>query len=331
MIERAAVIGTTAWGTTLALLLARNGVPTTLVARTPEEARALEADRENARRLPGFPFPETLHAAAEADALSSADLVCFAVPSESMADNARRYAPAIASGVTLLSASKGIELSTGRRMSEVLRALVPGRPVAVLSGPNLSHEVASGLPGTTVIASADADLASLRAAFHAHTFRVYTSADIVGVELGGTLKNIVAIAGGVVDAFRYGNNAKAAVITRGIAEITRLGIATGASPMTFQGLAGVGDAVASSYSPLSRNRRFGELVGGGLSTKQALEAIGETVEGVRTVPAALQLARGLSVELPLTAALDGVIAGTCTAAQAIEELLERSPTDELHA
>jgi glycerol-3-phosphate dehydrogenase (NAD(P)+) len=214
-------------------------------------------------------------------------------------------------------------------MSEVLRDALPGRPVAALSGPNLSREVAAGLPGTTVIASADAPLDALSEAFHARTFRVYTSDDIVGVELGGALKNIVAIAAGMVDALGYGDNAKAAVMTRGLAEMTRLGVAAGADPLTFQGLAGVGDLIATSYGPSSRNRRLGEQLARGATLPEALEALGETAEGVATTPAALRLAGRLGVEMPIAKGLHSILYEGVSPQAAVSALLERDPTSEV--
>lgn len=327
--RRAAVIGTTAWGTTLAVLLARNEVPTTLLARDPSEAARLGAAREHHARLPGTVFPPALEVSADPSTLAGSELVCVAVPSASVAANLERYAPSIPRDAVVLSATKGIELETGLRMTEVIARALPDRALAVLSGPNLSQEVAAGLPGTTVIASTDARAEQVRAAFHSASFRVYASRDVVGVELGGALKNIVAVAGGVADALAYGDNAKAAIITRGLAEITRLGVACGADPLTFQGLAGVGDAIATSYSRLSRNRRLGELVGGGASLEDALASIGETAEGARTIPAALLLARRHGVELPIAAVLHSILYEGLSAREAVGLLLEREPTTEL--
>jgi len=313
----------------LAVLLARNRVAATLVTRTEDEAQRLRSDGENTRRLPGTRFPDNLSVAAGAAAIDAAtDLVVFVVPSHTLEANARQVAPGVPLDAVVLSATKGIEGSTGRRMSEVLAGVLPGRPVAALSGPNLSREVAEGLPGTTVIASADADLEALRAAFHSATFRVYTSRDIVGVELGGALKNVIAIAGGMVDAFRYGDNAKASIITRGLAEMTRLGVAAGAVGSTFLGLAGVGDAVATSYSPLSRNRRLGELLARGVPLKDALARLDETAEGAKTVPAALLLAEKLDVEMPITRALQSILYEGVAPRAAVEALLGRAPTHE---
>ena len=231
-VRRAVVVGTTAWGTTLALLLARNGVPTTLLARTGEEASRLAAAGENRRRLPGSRFPAGLSVAAGEARLHEADLVCLAVPSRTMPDNLRRLAPGVAPGAVVLSATKGIGPGSGRRRCELIAEALPGRAVAALSGPNFAAEVAAGLPGTTVIASASPEVsASLRRAFHSTRLRVYSSRDVVGVELGGALKNVIAIASGIVDALGYGDNAKAAILTRGLAEMTLAETAEGVVTM----------------------------------------------------------------------------------------------------
>lgn len=327
-IRRAAVVGTTAWGTTLAVLLARNGLDVTLLARTPAEAGELDAARENRRRLPGTPFPSTLAVSAEGSQLTDAELVCFVVPAQTMALAAAVAAPYLDPAATVLSASKGIEIESCRRMSEVLRDALPSNPIAVLSGPNLSREVAAELPGTTVIASEDAPLEGLRAAFHRPTFRVYTATDVVGVELGGAFKNIVAMAAGMVDALGYGDNAKAAVMTRGLAEMTRLGVAAGADPLTFQGLAGVGDLIATSYSRLSRNRRLGERLAQGASLLDVLDESGETAEGASTTPAALRLAARLGVELPIAEGLHSILYGGVAPAAVVTALLGRDPKSE---
>ena len=327
--RRAVVVGTTAWGTTLAVLLARNGLDVTLLARTEQEAAELATSRENKGRLPGVPLPLSLEPSADHACLAEADLVCFVVPAQTMADAAMQTRNSIAPSATLLSASKGIEVATGRRMSEILHAAMPGRTVAALSGPNLSREVAAGLPGTTVIASSEeTSLDALREVFHTLTFRVYTSNDVVGVELGGALKNIVAMAAGMVDSLGYGDNAKAAVMTRGLAEMTRLGVEAGADPLTFQGLAGVGDLIATSYSPLSRNRRLGEQLASGVPLSEALAELGETAEGVATTPAALRLAKCLGVEMPIAEALQSILSEGVSPQTAVTALLQRDPKAE---
>lgn len=326
-IRNAAVVGATGWGTMLAAQLARNGVAVALGTRSPEETATLDAAREHRSRLPGLTFPAELRVTEAVEAVQGADLVCVVVPSRSMEQNLEVIARHVRPDAVVLSATKGIDLDSGRRMSELIGAVLPERQLAVLSGPNLSREMAADLPSTTVIASTG-PTDTIRDAFHSKNFRVYTSDDVVGVELGGALKNVVAIAGGMVDQFNFGHNAKAAVLTRGLAEITRLAVAAGADPLTMQGLAGVGDLIATAYSPLSRNRRLGELLADGATLDAALEAIGETAEGASTVPAALGLAARLGVELPVTAGLDAIMHHGVTPADAIEALLSREPTRE---
>lgn len=254
-----------------------------------------------------------------------------AVPSRTVEGNLARVAGRVPSDALAVTATKGLDLETGRRMSEVVADALPVRGVAALSGPNLAREIAAGLPSTTVLAygGATEDLNALRVAFHSDEMRVYTSTDVTGVEFGGALKNVVAIAGGMVDALAFGDNAKAAIVTRGLAEITRLGVAGGADPLTFQGLAGVGDLVATAYSPLSRNRRLGELLGQGLTLEAALEGVGETAEGVATVPAALRLAERLDVDMPIAAGLELIFEGRLAVADALGALMSREPTSEL--
>ncbi|MQC17180.1 MAG: NAD(P)-dependent glycerol-3-phosphate dehydrogenase, partial [Chloroflexi bacterium] len=305
--------------------LARNGQPVTLLARTAEEAAELGALRSNERRLPGVVFPDLMRVDHLPSAIDGAGLVCIVVPSRSIEENVRRIAPSVPGDATVLSAVKGIERETGRRMSEIIRAELPDRPVAVLSGPNLSREVAAGLPGSTVIATADADEAALRDAFHSASLRVYTSRDVVGVELGGALKNVVSIAAGMVDSLGFGDNAKAALLTRGLAEISRLGVAAGADPLTFQGLAGMGDLVASSYSPFARNRRLGELVAGGATLEDALSRLGETAEGATTILSVRVLSERYGVEMPITEALYRVLYEGQRPLQALDELMSREP------
>lgn len=327
--RHAVVVGATAWGTTLAVHLARNGQTVTLLARDAAEASALQSVRTNDRRLPGVIFPERLDVSSDLACVEEAELVCLVVPSRTLEANTASVAGHLRPGATLLSAVKGIERGTGRRMSQVITDTAPGHPIAVLSGPNLSREVAAGLPGSTVIASHDGPLAALRTAFHSTSLRVYTSEDVIGVEMGGALKNVIAIAAGMVDALGFGDNGKAALLTRGLAEMARLGVAVGADPRTFQGLAGMGDLVATSYSQLSRNRRLGELVAGGASLEAALGALGETAEGATTIEAARMLAGRLSISLPITDGLHRVLYEGLPPLKAMEALMARDPGPEL--
>lgn len=329
-LARAAVIGTTSWGTTLAILLARNDVEVTLLARDDGEARRLEAARKHPR-LPEVAFPARLRLGTFGRWDGGDGLVVCAVPSRTLATNLERVEGRIAPDALVVTATKGLDLETGRRMSEVIADTLDVRGVAALSGPNLSREIAAGLPSTTVLAygGLGEDLSRLRDTFHSSRMRVYTSTDVAGVEFGGALKNVVAIAGGMVDALQFGDNAKAAIITRGLAEITRLGVAAGADPLTFQGLAGVGDLIATAYSPLSRNRRLGELLGQGLTLDDAVDGVGETAEGVATVPAALRLAERLKVDMPIATGLQLLFEGKLAVADALSALMSREPTSEL--
>lgn len=331
MRPQAAVVGTTSWGTTLAVVLAREGVPTALVARTPEEAETLRRERENRRLLPGVRLPDGVEVLPLGpEALEGAWLVVLAVPSGRMRENARRLAPLLRPGQVVLSAGKGLEGGTGLRMSQVLaQELPPDIPIAVLSGPNLAREIAEGLPASTVVACAQEAVARrIQALLNSRRLRVYTSTDVVGVELGGALKNIVAIGAGICDGLGYGANAKSAFITRGLAEITRLGVAMGANPLTFSGLAGLGDLVATCFSPLSRNRRVGEELGRGRPLARILADLGHVAEGVDTTRAVLPLARSLGVEMPIAETTHAVLFEGLPPAEAVGRLMGRPPRPE---
>jgi glycerol-3-phosphate dehydrogenase (NAD(P)+) len=324
---RVAVIGSTSWGTTLAVLLARNGADVTLWARTPEEAAALQSKRESPRR-PGLAFPTSLIASAGLAPVSDAQLVVIGVTSSSLRGNLERVASHISPAATVLSAVKGVEPETGLRMSEIIASVgIDEARLAVLSGPNFAGEIASGLPAATVVAGQDA--AKVQALLTGPTFRVYTSDDVAGVELGGALKNVVAIACGISDGLGYGENAKAALITRALAEITRLGVAAGARPLTFLGLAGIGDLILSCESDISRNRRLGLALAKGASVADATSAIDGVVEGAVTARAVPVLARKYGVELPICGALYAVLYDGLSPEKAVRELMARASRPEL--
>ncbi|MBI4233550.1 MAG: NAD(P)-dependent glycerol-3-phosphate dehydrogenase [Chloroflexi bacterium] len=330
---RVGVAGTTSWGTTLAVILARRGCPVALWARTEEEARSLQEARENRRRLPGISFPDCLQVTPHPEeALAEADLVILAVPSHSLRANARRVRESLRQGRVVLSAAKGLEKASGLRMTQVLQEeLPPGlqQGIAVLSGPNLSGEIVQGKPATTVVASQDEDIARwVQGTLASPSFRVYTNTDVVGVELGGALKNIIAIGAGIGDGLGYGANAKAAFITRGLAEITRLGVAAGANPLTFAGLAGLGDLVATCFSPLSRNRSLGEQLGKGRPLGEILAGMDQVAEGVDTSAAALKLAARHQVEMPITEVTCRVLFHGLDPREAVAELMGRAPGPE---
>ena len=332
--RRAAVIGTTSWGTTLALLLARAGADTLLWARTEETARRMNDAGENLDRLPGFPFPDNLHVTPYmTQAVLDADVIVVCVPSPTFRQNLqwlREGNPG--PDAAIVSATKGLDRADGSRMSEVFAQEMGQDALAqycVISGPNLSHEVAAGLPSSAVVASATEEMAErVQGALTSSVFRVYASTDVAGVELGGTLKNIVAIGAGMIDGMEFGDNAKAAFIARAIAEITRLGIAAGAQPLTFSGLAGVGDLVATCYSRLSRNRYVGEELGRGRNIGQIIEELNEVCEGYNTTPAAIRLAERLNVETPITLETHRVLHEGLNPREAIQSLMGRPATTE---
>ena len=331
--ERITVIGGTSWGTTLAILLSNAGRDVTLLTRTEEEARELRSRRENVRLLPGVPLPLSIAISADpAEALQQADLAIMAVPAQSMRENIRHISGALPAGLPLLSGAKGIELDTDLRMTEVLAAEAPGHPLLALSGPNLAPELAAGLVGSTVLACIDADVAlRAQATLTSPTFRVYASADIIGVELGGALKNVIALCAGMGDGMGHGANGKAAFLTRGLAEMSRLGQAAGADPRTFAGLAGLGDLVATCFSPLSRNRYVGEQIARGRPLDDILESMGHVAEGVTTTRAARDMGRALGVETPITEQAYRVLFEGLAPQAALVALMTREPKYELDA
>ncbi len=332
--SRVAVIGTTSWGTTLAIMLTRKGLAVSLWARTEQEAEKLNREKQNAIRLPGFSFPEGLRATASLDeALDKAGLVIFAVPSQDMRHNVRLVREYVDSSMLILSVAKGLEVESVKRMSQVVSEELAARfhpNICVLSGPNLSKEIARGLPAVTVVAAYDAAVAAkVQKIMATPLFRVYTNTDVVGVELGGALKNIIALAAGMVDGLEYGNNTKAGLITRGLAEITRLGVAAGANPLTFAGLAGLGDLVATCSSPLSRNRFVGQELAKGRDLKEILSSMTGIAEGITTTVAALKLAEELDEEMPIAEQVFRVLFKGLDVRRAVSELMVRELKHEL--
>ena len=331
MTDQVGVIGAGAWGTTLALLLASAERPVTLWAHTTEANARLAQERQNRRYLPGHPFPPNVRMATDDAYLAEPyRLYVLAVPSAHVRSTLRSLAPVLYPDADVLSVVKGIEDETTLRMSELIAEELAGRRVAVLSGPNLAREVAEGKPAGSVVASTHADLAAeLAGALTSSRFRVYTNPDVVGVELAGALKNVVALAAGMVDGLGFGDSAKAGLLTRGLAEMTRLGLAAGAHPMTFAGLAGVGDLVATCMSPLSRNRRAGELLAGGRSWPEVRAELHGVAEGVHTVKGALRLAAKHGVEMPIAQQVDAIVHDGRSPMDGVVELMARQPKDEL--
>jgi glycerol-3-phosphate dehydrogenase (NAD(P)+) len=327
------VIGSGAWGTTLSLLLANKGLEVTLWEHRPERALAMQQSRENALFLPGFYLPDNVQVTSDiAQAAREKQLLLLVTPSQRMRENARLLAPYLAPDTLCVSCSKGIEIGSLERMTEVITEEISSaaRRIAALSGPNISHEIAEGKPTAAVVAAGDEDVAvRIRDIVNTPLFRIYTSNDVVGVELGGALKNIIAIGAGFSDGMHYGDNAKAAFITRALAEISRLGIAAGAHPLTFIGLAGIGDLIATCASPLSRNQQLGRRLAAGEKLEDILASTHSVAEGLYTTKAALQLAKRYSVELPITQQLSLVLFEGLDPHKAVPELMMRDPKSEM--
>ena len=327
------VIGSGSWGTTLAFLLAQKGIATTLWEHRPERAIAMQQQRENSAFLPGIHFPDPLLVTSHiAEAVEGKEMLLLVTPSQQMRENVRLLAPHVGAETLLVNASKGIEIGSLKRMTEVIAEELPRAQsrIAALSGPNISLEVAQGKPTAAVVAAYEEDVAAhARTLLNTAWFRVYTASDLVGIELGGALKNIIAIGAGFSDGMGYGNNAKAAFMTRGLAEIARLGIAAGANPLTFTGLAGIGDLIATCASPLSRNQQLGRRLAAGEKLADILASMHSVAEGVTTTTAALQLAARYKVEMPITKQLSLVLFEDLDPHKAVPELMMRDPKHEL--
>jgi glycerol-3-phosphate dehydrogenase (NAD(P)+) len=331
--ERVAVIGAGSWGTALANLLARKGVDTVLWSHEPEVAVAIQERHLNPRYLSEVQLDPRLRATADiAEASRGADVVLSVSPSHVVRAVMSRVAPHLGDDALVVSASKGIEVDTLETMDQVLSDVLPAqvaRRATFLSGPSFALEVAQDHPTAVTIASRDE--AAARAAqqlFQTDLFRVYTNPDVIGVELGGALKNVIAIASGVVDGLGLGNNTRAALITRGLAEISRLGVALGADPLTFSGLAGMGDLILTCTGALSRNRSVGVELGRGRSLQEVLAGMTMVAEGVRTARSARELSRKVGVEMPIVEAVYDVLYQGTSAREAVENLMLRAPKAE---
>ena len=319
-----AVIGAGSWGTTVAHLCAKN-VPTTLWARRPEVATEVRDSHANSHYLPGFTLHERLHATSDLEeAVSSADVLVMGVPSHGMRAAAQELAPHLRPWVPVVSLSKGLEQGTRLRMSEVLDAELPGHPCGVLTGPNLAKEILAGGAAAAVVATEDTSIAeALQDVFASDLFRVYTNPDVVGCEVAGALKNVIAIASGMADGLGTGDNTRAAVITRGLAELTRLGCAMGGQQVTFAGLAGMGDLIATCISPQSRNRYVGEQLGRGRGIDEIIDEMHMVAEGVKTSAVVMELGHQYGVSLPISREVHRVVHEGATAQQAYEGLISR--------
>ena len=323
---RITVLGAGSWGTALAKLLGDAGHDVALWMRSPDQARDMAERHENVKYLPGALLPKNIAPTADLDAaLAGAGMVVSVVPSHTVRDTLSRASKSISRETVVVTASKGIEVETGATMAEVLaEVLQKGTPVAVLSGPSFAKETARGLPTAVVVASHDAAAAkSVQEAFATDRFRVYTSDDVIGVELGGALKNVIAIAAGCCDGLGFGHNTRAALITRGLAEIARMAVKLGGEPLTLAGLAGMGDLVLTCTGDLSRNRSVGIELGRGRKLSDILAGMSQVAEGVRTTRSARDLAHKQGIEMPITEQIYKVIYEDKPAAEALVELMTR--------
>jgi glycerol-3-phosphate dehydrogenase (NAD(P)+) len=330
---RLAVIGAGSWGTTVAALGARNAEHVALWARRPELAEALNTSGENPDYLPGRPLGAVMATARFDDALDGADVVALAVPSHGFRSVLAEAAPFVPPEALLLSLAKGLEQGSLKRMTEVAAEVLPhhddGR-IGVLTGPNIATEVAAGLPTASVVAMGDTAAAeAVQRLFMTDTFRVYTNPDVVGCEIAGVVKNVVALAAGIAQGLGVGDNARAALITRGLAELTRFGLALGGNPLSFLGLAGIGDIVVTCTSPRSRNRHVGEALGRGRPLADVLGEMTMVAEGVRSTAAVLQRAAAAGVEMPIAEQVQAVLDGAATPAAAVASLMMREAKSEL--
>jgi len=319
---RVAILGGGSWGTTVASLTARNA-PVTLWARSEPTVREINDRHASGRYLPGFDLPDSLVATSDlAAAVADADVVVMAIPSQHFRSVIRDAAGHIRPWVPVVSLTKGLEITTGKRMTEILSEEVPGHPVGVLTGPNLAREIMEGRAAASVIAMGDEIIVKeLQTLFQSGLFRCYTNDDVIGCELGGVLKNIIAIAVGMGDGLGAGDNTRAALITRGLAEMTRLGVTLGGRPETFAGLAGMGDMIATCVSPFSRNRHVGVELAKGLQIEEVIEQMVMVAEGVKTAPAVMALAQEHGISMPITEDVYRVVTGESTAKRAFRGLL----------
>lgn len=325
------VVGAGGWGSALALMLARQGKRVVLWVRDAARASRLARSRINDPYLPGHALPELVEVTADLKTVAEPRHLILAVPSQALRSVWERMMPWVRPDHSVVNAAKGIEIATGRRLSEVLLESggLDRSRLAVLSGPNHAEEVAQGLPTTTVVASHDPRTAAeWQELLMAPMFRVYTSDDVIGVELGGALKNVIALACGIADGLGFGDNTKAAIITRGLAEIARLGIALGARPITFSGLSGVGDLVATCYSAHSRNSRAGRRIGQGVPVREVIDSTPMVIEGIPTCRAACLVAERVGVEMPITRAVSDVLFGGKRPGDLVWELMGRDPKSE---
>ena len=329
--DKVCVLGAGSWGSALALVLAKNGYDVSLWTRDKEQADSINKTKENTDYLPGVLFPNNIKVTTNIeDSVSNSKLIVLAVPSQAIRGISKQIKPFVKDEQILVDVAKGLEKGTGLRLSEVCREELPNNPYVTLSGPSHAEEVARDIPTTVVVASEDLEIAQkVQDIFMSPKFRVYTNPDIVGVELGGALKNIIAFGAGICDGLGLGDNAKAALMTRGIREISRLGVAMGANTSTFSGLSGIGDLIVTCTSMHSRNRRAGILIGQGKSLEETLKEVKMVVEGITATEVAYEVAKELNVDMPITNAIYSVLHGGCSANKVVMELMMRNKTHEI--
>ncbi len=327
--KKICVLGAGGWGTTLAIHLCRKGFEVSLWEAFPDYAEILIKQRKNPKFLPGIDLPAEIHITSKIDeAISDAHLVVYAVPSHVMREVAEKSH--VPEGVIKLSVSKGIENGTLKRMSEIIAEETTNANIVVLSGPSHAEEVAKEIPTTVVVSGKDMDVAKhVQSVFMSENFRVYTNSDIIGVELGGALKNIIAIAAGISDGLGFGDNTKSALLTRGLAEIRRLGVKMGANPHTFSGLSGVGDLITTCTSKHSRNRFVGEQIAKGKTLSQILDSMSMVSEGVKTTQSAYSLSKKYSVAMPITTEIHKVLFNDKDPRKAVMDLMTRDAKSEI--
>jgi glycerol-3-phosphate dehydrogenase (NAD(P)+) len=330
--SKVAVFGAGSWGTAFSIVLADAGNDVHLWARREEVAVAVNEQRENADYLPGVELPPAIQATHDVEkALHGADVVVLATPSQSLRENLTQWAPYVEPGATFVSLMKGVELGTLERMSQVIAEITEAGPerIAVISGPNLAKEIARREPAASVVACEDEDVAKmLQARCHSPAFRPYTSIDVLGCELGGAYKNVVALSVGMAVGLGFGDNTTASLITRGLAETARLAMALGANPLTLMGLAGLGDLVATCSSPLSRNRTFGEKLGQGMTTEEIYASTRQVAEGAKSCSSLLALAERTGVDAPIAHHVDALVDGRMTAPQMMDAFIARDTKAE---
>ncbi len=324
------VIGSGSWGTAIAWLLCNNGHDLTLWSYLEEENEMLCESHENKDKLPGVILPETVKYTTSLEkAVNGADMLIMAVPSVAVRATSKNLKALVPDGMIIVDVAKGIEEATLKIMTDVIEEEIPQANVAVLSGPSHAEEVGKGLPTTIVAGAHDIETAKrIQDVFMNPVFRVYTSLDMLGIEIGAALKNVIALAAGIADGLGYGDNTKAALITRGIAEISRLGVEMGAKASTFSGLTGIGDLVVTCASMHSRNRRAGILIGQGMSMQEAMDEVHMVVEGVYSAKAGLKLAEKYHVEMPIVKAVNEILFENKAASDAVMDLMQRMPKNE---